>query len=219
MILTDAERLLHLIFRLFVGAIFLLLIVYAINQLLGNPFETVGILFDVDGIANLPAWFSSMQLFTIGVVFLCFRTIMGKCPGSGLFMVLGIGFVFLSMDEAVVIHETITCPLKHVSWIPRFKGDQGIWITVYGLVWIWLIIAFKKSILLASRNFPRPALIFISGAGLFLLGGVVLQVGNYYHLFESFYPLGPMLEAGAKMFGGSFMLLGAGSALVDYCYR
>jgi hypothetical protein len=219
MTLADAERLLNLIFRLFVGAAIMLLAVYAMNQWLGNPFETVGRLVDVNGVANIPSWFSSIQLFSIGIVFLCLRAVMGKCPGSGLFMTLGFGFIYLSLDEAVVIHEMITCPLRHVSWVPRFQGDHGIWITVYGLVGIWLLIAFKNSMLLASRNFPRPALIFISGAGLFLLGGVVLEVCNYYHLFETLYGLGPILEAGAKMIGGCFMLLGVGSALVDYCYQ
>lgn len=219
MTFADAERLLTLVFRIFVCAVFLLLGIYGMNQWLGNPFEPIGILFDLDGIANIPTWFSSVQLFSIGIVFLSLRAMMGKCSGSGLFMALGVGFLYLSMDEAVVIHETIMCPLKHVSWVPRFKGDQGVWITVYGLIGIWLLILFKNSMSLASRNFPRPALIFLGGAGLFVVGGVVLEVCHYYHLFETFYGLAPMLEAGGKMVGGSFMLLGAGSALVEHCYR
>jgi len=219
MTIENAERLLTLVFRMFVCTVFMLLIIYGVNQWMGNPFEPVGRLFDVNGVASIPTWFSSVQLYSIGIVFLCLRAIMGKCQGSGLFMTLGIGFIYLSLDEAVVIHETITWPLRHFSWVPRFKGDHGIWILVYGLVGIWLFIAFKNSMLLASRNFPRPALIFMSGAGLFILGGVVLEICNYYHLFETLYGLGPILEAGGKMVGGSFMLLGSGSALVEYCYR
>ena len=218
MIQADAERLLKRVFRLFLGAALLLLVVYEINYLLGNPFETVRILFDINGGANIAAWFSSMQLFSIGIVFLCLRMVTGKCPGSGLFVALGIGFIYLSMDEAAVLHEKIAGVLKQVPWIPRFQEGRGIWITVYGLIGVWLLIVFKTSMVVVSRQVPRSAMIFISGAGVFLLGGVVLQVSNYYHLFESFYGMGPLFEDAAKLIGGSFMLLGAGNALLEYYY-
>lgn len=219
MILAEAVQLLNRVFRIFLGTVCLLLTIYAINRWLGNPFETVGILFDVDGEANIPAWFSSMQLFCIGVIFIALRMAMGKCPGSLLFTAMGIGFIFLSMDEAAVIHEKITGVLKQVSWVPRFKGGRGIWITVYGLIGVWFFIEFKSAMLLVSRRFPGPAMIFISGAGIFLLGSVVLEVCNYYKIFVAVKGLGPFLEEGAEMAGASFMLLGAGNALVDYYYR
>lgn len=219
MIQPDAERLLKRVFRLFLGAAILLLAVYEIHYLLGNPFETVRVLFDINGGANIVAWFSSILFFSIGLVFLCVRMVMGKCPGSGLFMALGIGFIYLSMDEAAVIHEKIAGILKQIPWVPRFQEGRGIWITVYGLLGVWFFIVFKTSMVLVSRQVPRSAMIFISGAGIFLLGGVVLQVCNYYHLFETFYGMGSLFEEAAKLAGGSFMLLGAGNALLEYYYN
>jgi hypothetical protein len=219
MMQEDAERLLKRVFWLFLGAAFLLLLVYEVNSLLGNPFETMQLLFDINGGANIAAWYSSMQLFSIGIVFLCLRLVTGKCPGSGLFVALGIGFIYLSMDEAAVLHEKIAGTLEQVPWIPRFQEGRGIWITVYGLVGVWLTIAFKTSMVVVSRRFPRSAMIFTSGAGIFLLGGVVLEVCNYYHLFQTFYGMGPLLEEAAKLVGGSFMLLGAGNALLEYYYQ
>lgn len=219
MIQADAEQLLNRVFRLFFGSVLILLVVYAANRWLGNPFETVGILFDVDGEANIPAWFSSMQLFCIGIAFLFLRLVMGKAPGSRLFKAMGIVFIFLSMDEAAVIHEKITGVLKQVSWVPRFKGGRGIWITVYGLIGAWFFIAFKEDMLLISRRFARPTMLFISGAGIFMLGGVVMEVLNYYQVFGTLQGLGPFMEEGAEMAGASFMLLGAGSALLEYYYR
>lgn len=219
MIQSDAERLLKRVFSLFLGTAFLLLVVYESHYLLGNPFETVRILFDINGGANLVAWFSSIQFFSIGIVFLCLRLVVGKGPNSGLFVALGIGFIYLSMEEAAVIHEKIAGILKQVPWIPRFQEGRGIWITVYGLVGVWLLIVFKTPMSLVSRQVPRSAMIFISGAGIFLVGGVVLEVCNYYHLFGTFFGMGPLFEEAAKMAGGSFMLLGAGNALLEYYYN
>src|SRR5688572_27691230 len=110
----------------------LIVSIYVATTLSSSPSQ-LRVLFNLDDEANIPSWFSSVQLFSIGAVLLLATAspLRNRDHVRGLLAVLGAGFIFLSMDEAAVIHEKVTTVLARVSWTPRFSGGHGIWIFVY----------------------------------------------------------------------------------------
>jgi hypothetical protein len=65
-------------------------------------------LWDLDGEANLPAWFSSIQLAAIGFLLFGFaasRT--ERNSETGVLGLAGAGFLLLSLDEQITLHEKV----------------------------------------------------------------------------------------------------------------
>ena len=69
----DAHRLLFglILFEL------LLVAIYVGDSLLGSPISVIH-MFDLDREATIPAWFSSVQLFLIGIIFLLVARQVGR---------------------------------------------------------------------------------------------------------------------------------------------
>ena len=206
----DANRLL-LVLILF--EIFLTLMFAIDGQFkISRPFHR---LFDLDGEATIPSWFSSMQLFLIGIVFLFSKQWPQKhqIVASGWLFFAGLGFMFLSADEAAVIHEKITRALKHIEWMPRFKGNHGIWIPVYLSVATVFAIMARRTIYSVFRVYPRQTKIMFSGMVIFLMGAVGLEILSYWYFRGTQYPVLSQIEVGLEelfeMVGASIILYGS----------
>ena len=205
----DARKLLlaFLVFELCLTVIF-----FIAAQIQGPfPFK---LLFNLDSEVSLAAWFSSIQLFLIGLLFL-FSSHWPKRhlivqPKSLLF--IGAGFIFLSMDESAAFHEKVTFVLKHIEWIPRFKGDHGIWIPIYGSLLMILALVFYRTIKSILIAYPRQSVIMAAGLTILIIGGVGLEIVSYKFLrYDDISYL--YLEVGAEEFlemaGASLILYGA----------
>lgn len=122
-------------------------------------------------------------------------------------------FFLLSADEATSIHEKITRELKHVEWMPRFKGDHGIWITVYTLIGVILFLANLRALAAMWTRYKRPCLIIATGMAILVLGAVGLEVVGYQFLRNGSTPVLYSIEVGVEeffeMFGASVTLYGA----------
>ena len=207
--IKDANRLL---FTLILFEICLTLI-FALDVLLEMPWP-IHKLFNLDGEATIPAWFSSIQLFLIGVLFL----FSGHWPQKhrivipGFLLLVGMGFIFLSADEAAVIHEKITGVLKCVEWVPRFKGNHGIWIPVYFSIAVVLAVIGRRTINSVLKAYPRQAIIILSGFVVFLIGAVGLEIISYWYLrgteYSFLYKVEVALEEFFEMAGASIILYG-----------
>lgn len=138
-------------------------------------------LFDMNAEANIPAWFSSLQLFAIGfVLFLAASSSLRRADGlAGLLRVLGVGFVFLSMDEAAMVHEKVTDVLAGEAWAPRFRDNHGIWMFVYGAVGVALLAAMHRSLWRICRLYPRDVARVGMGLAVLLAGAVGVEVIGY----------------------------------------
>jgi len=111
-------------------------------------------LFDLDGEGNIPAWFSSVQLFAIAVAFgwAAMNPRHVRSGWSGFLVMCGGGFGLLSVDEAAGIHEQVNRVLKRVEWWPHFPSGRGFWIFAYGgagvgmlaLTWRWVGRFFRE---------------------------------------------------------------------------
>lgn len=192
-----------------------LVLIFAADTLLDSPIGIIHRLFDLDAEGNIPAWFSSIQLFLIGLIFLIkgYRPDPDRAPSPLFFLMVGAGFVFLSADEAASIHEKITYVLKNFEWVPRFRGNHGIWIFFYPLIGLILLCATFREIVALCNRYRRATFIIATGIGIFLLGAVGLEIVRYQHIDQSATPLLYKVEVACEefleMFGASVMLYGA----------
>lgn len=123
-----------LIFFTFLAINLLLVLAYLSNFLFfsHSPIYTL----DLDAETNLPTWYSSMLLFLVGLtaigLYLNPPTRMGAKPL--VFLLGGLSFLFLSLDEVALIHE-------------KFNGlFFGSWIAIYGLIALMILWCVKKEI-------------------------------------------------------------------------
>lgn len=167
--------------------------------------------FDLDGEISVPTWHSSSQLLVSGLFILA--AIKFRCkevsPKRGFYLLVGLGLVFLSADEASMIHERLT-PLseKYASFVPLFRGNNGAWITIYAVVLLVIIASQAKNIILMSRSYRESLLVFSLGLAILVTGAVLIEITMYYSLFSS----GIMqvaLEEFLEMTGGSIILVSA----------
>ncbi len=184
---------------------------YVMNHiflLFGKPHEII----DLDGELTFPSWFSSIQLFCVGFLLLIRHY---KIPQpkrfSQLFLSLvAIGFIFLSLDEAVSFHEKLSFQFISIEWLPRFKNNNGLWIPVYLLLVVSFMLVFRNSIMDLWQYYRKQLTIFAAGLIAFLLGGVVLEIIGYEYLhvdeLKTWYLLEVAIEEGLEMFGASLML-------------
>lgn len=204
--------------RLLVGLVvfeLFLVLIYVADSWLGSPISAIHRLFDLDRESTIPGWFSSIQLFSIGIIFVLAARQCGPSDHpSGLFLVIvGAGFVFLSADEAAAIHEKITEVLTRIEWMPRFKGNHGIWIPIYLGVCLVLFLTTYREIRAMWIRFRRETLMMAVGITLFLLGVVGLEILSYEFLADrtssSLYQAEVALEELLEMFGASVVFYGA----------
>ena len=92
--------------------------------------------FDLNLEQSIPTWWSSVQLLALGVLLGLLalnqfdddrRTTRSLYLGSLI-------AIFFSADEVATLHESLARALEGYGAIPRFSGDQGIWILVYGVL-------------------------------------------------------------------------------------
>lgn len=184
--------------------------------LLGHASWTFQLLFDLNGESNIPTWFSSAQLFTIGIIF--FTTARDlkatHMHFRWLLTLLALGFIYLSMDETAMIHERLSAALKnfHVSW--RFSGGgNGIWIIFYFSLGIIFILTFKQTLAffyqLLKDQFPFLGL----GIILYLSGAVGFEIFNNQAILMDeknlLYHIAVSVEEFLEMLGASFILCGS----------
>jgi hypothetical protein len=189
---------------------------YAVTALSSSPSQ-LGVLFNLDEEANVPSWFSSMQLFSIGVILL-----LASCSPLRqrdhlrvLVALLGTAFVFLSMDEAAAIHEKVTTVMARVSWAPRFSGGHGIWMFVYILIAVGAAAALFRPILKIGRLYRRDTLGAITGCAVLGLGAVGVEAIGYEMIGANAPPVLKTLQVATEEF---FEMLGA-SIILRYSLR
>ena len=191
-----------------------LVVIFLIDCFMIHPIYKVHRIFNLDGEATLPTWFSSIQLFVIGFV-LSMKSLMthSKNSRSSFFpLLVGLGFIFLSADEAVMIHENITELLNHIEWLPRFQGNHGIWIPLYLTVGLTVLCLNLKKIIRLFRHFFLEASIMSVGIGIWLSGVVGVEIISYYIQPKSvnpmLYHLEVAIEEFLEMLGVTILLYG-----------
>lgn len=168
------------IFRAFVALEFLLVGLYVFTTSFQAHIRLRHI-FDLDREGNISSWFSSSQLLLAGIVFL----IVSRAPAAraiyspAFFLLFGLSFVFLSMDEAAGIHEMLSAVLQRVEFLPRFADGHGIWIALYAVAGVAVALITFRSMKTFLQNCRSEFLLLVGGLALFIAGGVGLEILSY----------------------------------------
>lgn len=166
---TPARRIPAFFLCLFACEAFFGLMHVAIGMLPSMP-ETLAQLFHIGLEANVPAWFSSLQLALVGLLLLAFF-LHERSRGTmawGLLMGAG-AFLFLSMDEAAQVHEFVSGVI-HKRVLDTEIQDTAFRKTGY---WMFILPPFLIAGLWICWRMMRP---YLSGqpARRKLIGGFVL---------------------------------------------
>ncbi|HEX9787180.1 MAG TPA: hypothetical protein VGB09_04100 [Candidatus Binatia bacterium] len=164
---------------------------------------------DVDREVSIPTWFSSIQLFAVGAVLLM------QARGAKqlkVFLVLaGLGFMFLSLDEAAAIHDNIYRSAQRLK-LPWIGGEEYlVWMVAYlGIGIIGLLIGYRPA-LFVWLNFRREALWVAAGGAIFVAAGIGIEILTHYlvrRAVDAKFFLAVAAEEFFEMAGVSIMLYG-----------
>ncbi len=157
---------------------------------------------NIDAEANIPTWFSTILLFSVSVTaFFIYRLVSGqpevKSRWQKFWLVLGVIYLILSLDEAAQIHELID-QLTDVKWVFIYAPVAGAIFLV--CVYYFIVIRKQDGEL---RNW------IIGGLVVFALGGLVFEWVTFtFHLPYALRQIAYVTEEGLELIGTTMVLTG-----------
>jgi len=134
-------------------------------------------LFDLDGEANVPSWFQSLVLFSCALRsrYVAWIRIGLGDPWVVHWKVLSILLLFLSLDEAVSLHEMAAAPLR--TWLGASGPFFFAWVLPGAILALIVALAFARFMFHLT---PRVRLHFVLAGILYLTGAVGMELlGGY----------------------------------------
>jgi hypothetical protein len=168
--------------------------------------------FDLNHEVNIPTWFSSAALLGSSFLLATIAVLKRKSRGRfvGHWMVLSAVFVYLSIDEVAMLHETMIRPMRHLlhahgilyfTWVV----PAAVLLVIFGLAYIRFFFHLDSR---TKLLFVLAGVTFVGGAfGLELVGGVVAeQYGTDTMLFMVLTTIEELLEMlGVTIFIGALL--------------
>lgn len=163
--------------------------------------------FDLGHEPSIPAWYSSIALLGSSILLIIIALIKKSNKDKYVlhWFVLSFVFLYLSLDEAVMIHEMADDTLH--SWLDSGGIIYFAWV-IPGIFFVLLFTLFftKFLINLEPRTrwlFIASGLVFVGGAiGLELIEGVIVDAQGIEGGFKSFQlTIAQTIEEGLEMFG------------------
>jgi hypothetical protein len=177
---ADAKRVLVLLLACEILLVFSYCVVHIFAP--GVKWGPIKLFVDVDREAAIPTWLSTVQLFAIGILFLLHAVAAKQLRLY--FIIFGLGFLFLSMDEAAVIHEKIIDSAKRVEWqwllFLTLKGSHKAWMIPYVATGVLALGVSYRFLLFLWRNARRESILFVIGIAIFCIGGIGLELLAFY---------------------------------------
>jgi hypothetical protein len=214
---AKARSLHELANKILVGTIIVELVlvgVYWFDILSGGHYQIVHVLFDLDGEANIPSWFSSAQLLFIALAFWthALRQPARVHPSRLFFIAAGCAAVYVAMDETAQIHESVTGWLgkRYIDWLPRFTITHFWMIMLAVAIVITLIKLFARDLIAIWQGHRVLALTGLLGICIGLGGGMGLESLGYKLLHgvrtSLWYKVEVTFEEFMEMLGASLIL-------------
>ena len=181
---------------------------------IGLPWGPFRVWVDLNGDLSLPAWFSAMQLFTVGALWgmAAYVNRHREQVSSAFLAAVGMGFVFLSADEGSMIHERITLAAKMLGADALLIRDHGAWISIYGTAAVGALFLSGGHLRRLWGHNARSVLLGGLGAAVYVGGAVGVEVLGYLFLGDGAAPRlasGQVLvEESLEMVGVSLILYG-----------
>lgn len=159
---------------------------YLGDRKVGSPWRALRNFIDLGGEGNLPAWYSSMQLAAVALLFGLFaaRNFRSSHRGSWALALLPALFLLLSLDEVAQIHEMLGGKSDALFPGGTRKGTAfhrtGIWMFVLGLPFLLVLLLLWPAVSKWLRGAPGVERKLVLGFAL-LLGGAlgVETVSNF----------------------------------------
>jgi hypothetical protein len=132
-------------------------------------------MIDFDYEANLPAFYSSTAiLFCAALLWvISLQKRREQAPFRYHWIGLAIIFPFLSIDEAVALHEDLGDIMEDMKWVDAKGFLYFAWVVPYGI----LLLIFAASYLKFVFALPRQTMIlFVTAGTLFITGAVGIEV-------------------------------------------
>lgn len=169
---------------IFYGLLFsesILVLLYWIGTVFTHPeFRS---LTDLNGEANIPAWFSSSQILLIAILtwMLVFFSKSNDTPSRMFLAIFAAGATLWSIDETSQLHERMTrfIGARYIDWIPELLTSHKAILAIFiAVAFVFLRKVWKEATALwhASR---RVCLIAISGFAVCVVGGIVMETIGY----------------------------------------
>ena len=186
----------------------ILLLMHFVSLAAPPPFHHLRVWFDLDQEHTIASWFASSQLLGAAILFL-FAAWWRRFDRLErlLYAAAGSGFLFLSADEAAMIHERITEFTVRYDVVPRFRGGRGVWIFVYGAIGLGALLVFSRPLYAFLQRRRTAALLTAGGFATLVLGAVGIEAVGYYDVLKG--PVQIAVEEGLELIGGSIIVCGA----------
>lgn len=147
-------------------------LVYLAYYLLGRPFDSLAHFIDLDGEANVPTWYASIQWFCVAAMLWVFarRHVARSSMRSWLLLLLPAVFLAFSLDEVAGIHEWLG--VKSDVLLPGGTrattafSQTGLWFLFIGVPLVILFVGLIGAV--------RPYLARVPGAFVKLVAGMAL---------------------------------------------
>lgn len=135
-------------------------------------------LFDLNGERNVPAWFSSSMLLLCSVLLAAVASSEGRGGGRDVlrWRVLSVVFLFMSVDEAVQLHEQTIDPLRSVF------GTGGIFHYAWSIAGLAFVLVFAMAYLpFVARLDAGTGRLFVASGALFVGGALGMELVQGWH--------------------------------------
>ncbi|RMD90365.1 MAG: hypothetical protein D6813_09255 [Calditrichaeota bacterium] len=200
-----------------------LIVAYFADFMLHNPFQK---LFDLDAEANLPTYFSSIQLLLVAFFLGVFarKNFNPAQRHTWTLWVLPVLFLFLSLDEFISLHEFLGS-LTDV-FLPGGSRDHtifavtGLWMFILGIPFILFLASIMISMSKYLKKVPGVWFKFNCGFALYLSGALGVEIlGNFTRPGTWGYVLQVAFEEGLEMLGVTFILWAVFNLVKFYGFR
>lgn len=159
-------------------------------------------LFLLNAEANIPTFFSALNLILCGLLLLLIATFTARTGGRFVasWVLLGLGALFVGVDEAAQIHELLDA---NPQWtLGMMRKEDSPFVVVYGLLTLGLAVAtFRLFLRLPTRYkvlFTSTAVLYVGGAlGLELVGARELTTAGATWYYEVVNGMEEVLEMAA----------------------
>jgi hypothetical protein len=146
------------------------------NELLGLTRQ-----FDLNGEANIPAWYSSVTLLICSVLLATIASVKktNRDPYAPHWKTMAIIFLFLAVDETAQIHEMITVAARRPAFAFHLSGIfYYSWVIPYGLFALLFALAYLKFL----AHLPaKIRWLFVIAAGMYVGGAMGMEMLAGFH--------------------------------------
>src|SRR4029079_10563325 len=191
--------------------------IYWIDIATAGHFQMLHSLFDLDSEGNIPAWFSSSQLFCVAITFwsCAFGKRRALKPSKLFFALAGFGALYASSDETAQIHERVTAFMgqRYVDWLPSYAAHNFLFVMIAVALLLTACQFLADDLILLWKNYRTASMLAILGIAIALTGGIGVETLGYKifhgHTESIWYKVEVSVEEFMEMLGATVVLVSA----------